>query len=51
MMGWALLPLAFVLGVVAGAWSILRAFRDARSARPARVPQRPALRVIAGGRR
>jgi hypothetical protein len=49
-MGWALLPLAFALGIVAGAWSILRAFRDVRSVRPARIPQPPALRVIVGGR-
>lgn len=51
-MGWAVLPYAFVLGVVVGAFSVALAIRTAGSARAARPPQRqPALRVVIGGRR
>lgn len=53
-MGWALLPFvaagAFVFGMIAGAWAITLAIRTANSARRARPPQRPKLRLIAGGR-
>lgn len=49
-MSWALIPLAFVLGIMAGGYFDRLAARDARSVRHLRPRQQPALRLVVGGR-
>jgi uncharacterized membrane-anchored protein YhcB (DUF1043 family) len=47
---WALIPVAFILGIAVGGLFDRLAARDARSVRHLRPRQQPALRVVIGGR-